>query len=414
MELGRYSFGIGDRFGREGRAQLAAFQKLLDKGISVTPVWNKSSREHQLIGSSPVDTRKAAEAAVKAANWPGAYFLDADHIGRKTVKDFIGHCNYFTVDVAEQIGKPVEPIELAEFLRFCQRFTKPYHLPRFISEKPIDLQFVARLAARYLAAIEEVQEIYQYLTDHIAQSFILELSIDETQSPQTPIELFVILIAAAWKKLPLDTIAPKFSGQFNKGIDYIGELEQFANEFEQDIRITQFAVEEFGFPAGLKLSIHSGSDKFSLYPIMRSIIAKYDTGLHLKTAGTTWLEELIGMAAADGEGLVLAKEIYRQAFARNAELTAPYATVLAIDQSKLPKPAVVAKWSAAEFVAALQHDPQAIAFNPNFRQLLHVGYKIAAEMGSEFQDALARYAEFIAPHVTDNLYSRHLQPLFIG
>jgi len=414
MELGKYSFGIGDRFGREGVAQLAAFQKLLEQGVMVTPVWNKSSREHQLIGSSPVDTRLAAEAAVKAANWQGAYFLDADHVGRKTVQDFIGHCNYFTIDVVEQIGKPVEPQELSEFLRFCQHYTKPFHLPEYISEKPIDLQFVARVAAHYLAAIEEVQEIYQYLTDHIAQSFVLELSIDETQAPQTPIELLVILIAAAWKKLPLDTIAPKFSGQFNKGIDYVGDLQQFADEFEQDIRILQFAIDELGFPAGLKLSIHSGSDKFSLYPIMRSIIRKYDAGLHLKTAGTTWLEELIGIAAAGGAGLVLAKEIYRQAFTRYAELTAPYATVLAIDQSKLPNPAVVAKWSAAEFVAALHHDPKAGMFNPHFRQLLHVGYKVAAEMDTEFQAALVSYAEFIAPQVTDNLLKRHLQPLFIG
>ena len=412
MELGKYSFGIGDRFEHEGAAQLVAFQKLLEKGISVTPVWNKSSREHQLIGSSPVDTRKAAVAAVKAANWQGGYFLDADHVGRKTVKDFIGQCNYFTIDVAEQIGKPVEPKTLTEFLRFCQRYTKPLRLPEYISEEPIDLQFVARLAARYLAAIEEVQEIYQYLTDHIAQTLILELSIDETQAPQTPIELFVILLAAAWKKLPLDTIAPKFSGQFNKGIDYIGDLQQFADEFEKDIRIIQFAIDELGFPAGLKLSIHSGSDKFSLYPIMRSIIGKYDAGLHLKTAGTTWLEELTGLAAAGGEGLALAQEIYCQAFARYAELTSPYATVLAIDQSQLPKPTVVAKWSGAEFVAALQHDPKLGAFNSNFRQLLHVGYKIAAEMGGKFLTALEHHRTSIAGRVTANIY-QHLEKLFL-
>ena len=412
MELEKYSFGIGDRFEHEGVAQLAAFQKLLEKGISVTPVWNKSSREHQLIGSSPIDTRKAAEAAVKVANWQGAYFLDADHVGRKTVKDFIGQCNYFTIDVAEQIGKPVEPKTLTEFLRFCQRYTKPLRLPEYISEEPIDLQFVARLAARYLAAIEEVQEIYQYLTDHIAQSFVLELSIDETQAPQTPIELFVILLAAAWKKLPLDTIAPKFSGQFNKGIDYIGDLQQFADEFEKDIRIIQFAINELGFPTGLKLSIHSGSDKFSLYSIMRSIIGKYDAGLHLKTAGTTWLEELTGLAAAGGEGLALAQEIYRQAFARYAELTAPYVTVLAIDQSHLPKPTVVAKWSGAEFVAALRHDPKANAFNPHFRQLLHVGYKIAAEMGDKFLTALEHHRTSIAGRVTTNIY-QHLEKLFL-
>ncbi len=74
--------------------------------------------------------------------------------------------------------------------------------------------------------------------------------------------------------------------------------------------VLQWAMEKFELPAGLKLSVHSGSDKFSLYPVIRSVLKKFNTGLHLKTAGTTWLEELIGLAEAGGDGLVIAREIY--------------------------------------------------------------------------------------------------------
>ena len=88
----------------------------------------------------------------------------------------------------------------------------------------------------------------------------------------------------------MQTIAPKFTGRFNKGVDYVGDLDQFAREFEEDLLVIDFAVKEFGLPKELKLSVHSGSDKFSIYPIIAEAIAKYDKGIHLNTAGTTWLE----------------------------------------------------------------------------------------------------------------------------
>ena len=109
------------------------------------------------------------------------------------------------------------------------------------------------------------------------------------------------------EKIPAQTIAPKFTGRFNKGVDYVGDAEQFAKEFEQDVLVIDFAVKEFGLPEDLKLSVHSGSDKFTIYPIMAEIIKKYDKGLHVKTAGTTWLEEVIGLAISGDEGLACCK-----------------------------------------------------------------------------------------------------------
>ncbi|MFA6702764.1 MAG: tagaturonate epimerase family protein, partial [Dysgonamonadaceae bacterium] len=104
------------------------------------------------------------------------------------------------------------------------------------------------------------------------------------------------------KGVQVQTIAPKFTGRFNKGVDYVGDLDQFAKEFEEDVLVIDFGVKEFGLPQELKLSVHSGSDKFSIYPIMAKVIKKHDKGLHLKTAGTTWLEEVIGLSMSGGEG----------------------------------------------------------------------------------------------------------------
>ena len=133
---------------------------------------------------------------------------------------------------------------------------------------------------------------------------------DETDTPQTPVELFLILAMIAREEIPAQTVAPKFTGRFNKGVDYVGDLAQFEKEFDEDLSVIAFAVREFGLPETLKLSVHSGSDKFSLYPIINRLIKKHGAGLHVKTAGTTWLEEVIGLAEAGGEGLRLAQEIY--------------------------------------------------------------------------------------------------------
>src|SRR6185503_21360757 len=127
------------------------------------------------------------------------------------------------------------------------------------------------------------------------------------------------------------TIAPKFTGRFNKGVDYVGNVARFEKEFSDDVAVIAFAVKQYSLPPTLKLSVHSGSDKFSIYPAIRRGLAKSNSGLHIKTAGTTWLEELIGLAEAGNSGLDLAKEVYAGALSHLEELCAPYASVIDID-----------------------------------------------------------------------------------
>jgi hypothetical protein len=158
--------------------------------------------------------------------------------------------------------------------------------------------------------------------------------------------------------------------------------------------------------------VHSGSDKFSLYPVIRRALERTGAGVHVKTAGTTWLEELIGLSEAGGDGLALAKEIYAYALEHVDELCAPYATVIDIDRTRLPAAAEVASWEGPRLAAAIRHLPADPRFNPHVRQLLHVSFKVAAKQGARYTDLLVAHRDIVGRQVTENLYERHLRPLF--
>ena len=415
MKLEKYSIGVGDRFGLEGVAQLRALQAAGERGVQIVPVWNKSNREHTLIGTSPGDARKAAVTAVKKCRWTNSYYVDADHIGLGNVDPFLAACNYFTIDIADFIGKPADPVLRKKFIDGQRRFVGELSIPGIERTFQVSVESLGSFADKYLCAITEAGHVYRYIAGKKGgDGYIIEVSVDEASQPQTPIDLFFILAAIAAEGIPVQTIAPKFSGSFLKGIDYVGDLGQFTREFEDDIAVLGFAVRSFNLSANLKLSVHSGSDKFSLYPIIRRAIMKSDTGIHLKTAGTTWLEEVIGLAAAGKDGLQLAQEIYAASFMRFDELAKPYLPVIAIDKSKLPHPKEVDQWDSNKFVDTLRHDQSNPLYNIHFRQLLHIGFKIAAEMGDRFIVLLNKYRDEIEANVTYNIFDRHILPLFIG
>ncbi len=413
MQLGKYSIGMGDRFAHQGEAQLRAIIRANEKGLNISPVWNKSNREHIYVHTHPSDVRKEADAAVAALEFKGKYFVDADHINLSTVAPFVETADFFTLDVAAFIGKPSAQADVEAFVNSCEKYLGELTIPGI--EKPFHVtkDALVVIAGKFLAATQQASEIYKYLVENKgAGNFVTEVSMDEVESPQTPLDMLFILKMLADKGVPAQTIAPKFTGRFNKGVDYRGDLDQFAKEFEEDVLVIDFAVKEFGLPAELKLSVHSGSDKFSIYPIMADIIKKHDKGLHLKTAGTTWLEEVIGLAVAGGDGLELAKKIYAGSYNRKDELCAPYADVIDIDGSQLPSVEEVNAWSSEKFANTLRHIPGHPDYNANFRQLIHVAYKVAAELGDEYYAMLEKYAEIIGQCVEENIYERHLKRLF--
>lgn len=415
LTLAKFSIGVGDRFARQASAQLRACELAAEAGVEVIPVWNKSNREHSIIGTEPATTRAAADAAVQARGWAKPYFVDADHIRLDTVDRFLGPCDFFTIDVADSIGQPADPAAVAAFAARHAGLVGRHELPGLPEPVTIGRDDLARVAHKYLKAAQDAGAIYRKIAAAKGEGrFVTEVSMDETDAPQTPPELLLILAALADEGVPAQTVAPKFTGRFNKGVDYVGDLGQFEREFRADLAVIAFAVDRFGLPADLKLSVHSGSDKFSLYPVIRRAVRDTGAGLHLKTAGTTWLEEVIGLAEAGGDGLTLAKEIYATALKKKDDLCAPYAAVIDIDPAKLPPASEVNGWSSDQFVRALRHDPADPQFNAHLRQLVHVGFKVAAQMGDRYLQAVDAHEATIARNVTGNLWDRHLKPLFAG
>lgn len=414
MKLERFSFGMGDRFEHQAEAQLKAVIKAKEQGVNITPIWNKSNREHQSIKTDPISLRTEADAAVKALGWTGPYRVDADHITLKTVDGFIDSSDFFTLDVADFIGKPAPENEAEAFITRRRKYIGSLSIPGINQKFEITENMLRDIADRFLLAAIEAGKLYKHIAAAKGEdNFIAEVSMDEVNEPQTPVELFFILSALADNDIKVQTIAPKFTGRFNKGVDYVGNLQQFAKEFEEDILVIKHAIKEFGLPENLKLSVHSGSDKFSIYKPINELIKKHNAGLHLKTAGTTWLEEMIGLAEAGNEALELAKEIYGIALGRFDELCGPYATVIDVQKSRLPEIEEVNGWSGEKFANTLRHDVQNPDFNPDFRQLLHVAYKVAGEKSDRYYAALEKYSDIVAFHVTTNLYEKHIVPLFL-
>jgi hypothetical protein len=415
MKIGKYSIGIGDRFAHQGEAQLKAILKAKQElGIDITPVWNKSNREHNIVHSEPADTRKEADAAVKALGFTGQYLVDADHINLNNVDKFIDSSDFFTLDVADYIGKPTSPSEIDKFVANHKNFVGAFKIPGIDHPFEITEEYLRKFASKFLYATNEASKIYQHiLAKKGVGTFITEVSMDEVDEPQKPLDMLFILKSLSDLRVPAQTIAPKFTGRFNKGVDYEGDVLQFEKEFEEDMLVIDYAIKNFSLPAELKLSVHSGSDKFSIYPVMGKLLKKYNKGIHVKTAGTTWLEEVIGLSLAGEEGLDLAKAIYSMAYKRKDELCGPYATVIDIKADHLPKPESILKWDSEKFSQTLRHDQSNPNYNPSFRQLIHVGYKVAAEYGKEYTDALKANKEIVGNCVTENIYDRHIKRLFV-
>lgn len=412
MKLDKFSMGVGDRFEHQGKAQLQAIQKFQSEGVDVAPVWNKSHREHEIIGTEPASVKKEAEAAVKALDWKGNYYIDADHIGFDNVDLFLDSSNYFTLDVADMIGTEAEQGEIDSFVNKYKQYANKNDLPDELKSHNISDQDIEEIAGKYLQAVKEAGKIYRHIKSEKGDgNFVTEVSMDETENPQTPVEMFFILAAIAEEGIPAQTIAPKFSGEFYKGIDYVGDVSAFRKEFKADLKVIEYAVAEFDLPENLKISIHSGSDKFSIYKPIKELLQETGAGLHIKTAGTTWLEELHGLILSGKEGLNYARNIYKQALKRIDELSAPYADVINIDNKELPSASKIEEASAQEFSDMLVNDVSNPKYNIHLRQLLHLSYKLPAENLSNYYSLLENNEDVVADQVTKNIY-RHISQIF--
>src|SRR4051812_17076890 len=163
LTLPKYSMGIGDRFAHQGKAQLAAFVKAKQLGVEVAPVWNKSNREHNIVHSEPDSVRVEADAAVNALGWTSPYFVDADHIGVKTVDRFIAASDFFTLDVADFIAKPACEEEIKTFVSAHARYAGSLKVPGIDGALEVTTARIESIARKYLFAVQEAGRIYRYV-----------------------------------------------------------------------------------------------------------------------------------------------------------------------------------------------------------------------------------------------------------
>ncbi len=161
MILDKYSIGIGDRFEHQGKAQLQALIKAKKMGINITPVWNKSHREHKIVKTSPDSVRSEADSAVKQLAWQDAYYVDADHINLSNVDLFIDSSDFFTLDVADFIGNKADDADINDFVQSYKKYIGLLDIKGIDKSIEITYSLIREIAGKILPAVKEAGRIYR-------------------------------------------------------------------------------------------------------------------------------------------------------------------------------------------------------------------------------------------------------------
>jgi hypothetical protein len=295
------SFGFGDRLGLATPGHIAAVQ-----GTGIAPIFAQQSvRENTRTGRTPQIVLDDAMWAIFAADWRAPWGADADHV--KEISDlppFIAASySFYTIDPNEYVDNAAHT-DAIETLK-AKVTDLPWEelgiswegLVQLYGAAPIQLDRITlefqeetllRAAAKYGRAIAHIKSVSDYLVEHVNQ-FDLEASVDETDTPTSAEEHYYIASELRRLKVPFTSLAPRFIGSFEKGVDYVGGIAEFDRELEKHAAVMH-AI------GGYKLSIHTGSDKFSIYP---SIAQQAHNLVHVKTAGTSYLEALRVIATID-------------------------------------------------------------------------------------------------------------------
>ena len=385
------SFGVGDRLGIAALGHIRVFER-----FDAYPILAQQSiRELNLTNRTYEDVLDAASFAVFREGFKKKWGADGDHL--KTAADIkyalsLGF-TMITLDCSEHINTTITEQNAPALPPGC---AEKYLNKTFdIGEKQV-LSFteneLKKIAATYGKAIYFAYEIYSKFIKHAKIPADFEISIDETTAPTTPLEHFFIARELIDAGVEFATIAPRFCGEFQKGIDYIGNVSQF----EKEIKVHAIIARHFDY----KLSIHSGSDKFSVFPL----IGKETKGVfHIKTAGTNWLEA-IRVVAMENPGLY--REIHKYAFEIFDQATKYY--VVKADIKKIPN---IDKMTDSQLPSLLNND--------DCRQMIHITYGFILSRKNEdgsftFRDRLYKlwrekeevYAKAITKHI-----GRHLELL---
>ena len=398
-----FSMGFGDRLGRASTGHLRILKEFYP---SVKPVLaQQSMRELILTNRTYQEVLDSATWAVFQEGWRGGFGADGDHLKKlEDIQDAlnIGY-SMITLDCSDEIDNSITSLSDDEVLIRYQALPEANrsqweaeYLAKSINLGGHELTFTALELAQnaliYSKAIDHTEEIYQKAISKANRAIDFELSIDETFTPTSPQAHYFVAQELKKRNIEIVSLAPRFCGEFQKGIDYIGDLKHFEEEFILHAAI----ADHFGY----RLSVHSGSDKFSVFPI----VGKETKGrVHVKTAGTNWLEALRLVAIKDSD---LLKEMYDYGLKNFDEARKLYHVTT--DLSLLPQPENL--------------DPEGLAnlLNANdTRQVLHITYGVLlnakkADGSFLFKDRFFElldkeedaYADLLITH-----FHKHLKPL---
>ncbi|OQB15020.1 MAG: hypothetical protein BWY15_00835 [Firmicutes bacterium ADurb.Bin193] len=395
--LGRErSFGVGDRLGIATPGHIRVFED-----FDAYPVLaQQSMRELTLTNRTYEDVVDSASFAVYRDGFKKGFGADGDHL--KTAKDVeyalsLGF-TMITLDCSDHIKNGVTDEMCADF-EIPSEFSQRYLGKSFDIGEGVTLTFdeaeLKKILIIYGGAIDFAHEIYNTFFASGKYDADFEISIDETATPTTPLQHFFVASELALRGVKCATVAPRFCGEFQKGVDYIGDLAQF----EDEMTVHSTIARHFGY----KLSIHSGSDKFSTFPI----IGEKTRGVfHVKTAGTNWLEAMRVVAIADPS---LYRQIHKYALVAFAEASTYYHVTT--DLNKIPDIDKMADSELPELFT--QNDP---------RQLIHITYglilsKKTPEGEFEFRDKLYKLWRENEGLYSDSLYNhigRHMTELGVA
>jgi hypothetical protein len=360
------SFGFGDRLGLATPGHIAAA-----KGTYFAPIFAQQSvRENARTGRTPQQVLDDAQRAVEAAHWDAPWGADADHLkSPDDLPPFVAAgYTFYTVDPSEYVDNAADADPLPVLQQKAKELNWDELSVLYLNGKceavfaTFDTETLLRAAVKYGKAVRHTVGMYRRLS-LMKDEFDFEISVDETDSPTTPLEHFFIASELTRLGVRFTSLAPRFIGRFEKGVDYLGDLAALDAEMAKHAAVTA----HFGT---YKLSLHSGSDKFSVYPL---IARHWGERVHIKTAGTSYLEALRVLARLE-PGLF--NEIY--AFSRQHYEADRRTYHVSAQLEKLPE---------CGDLSALLDDFHA-------REVLHVTFgSVLAQFGAQLKAALERHLD---------------------
>jgi hypothetical protein len=378
------SFGFGDRLGLATRGHIQALRL---STFDLRPVFAQQSvRENTRTGRTPQQVMDDAKRAVDAAKWDSTWGADADHL--KTVDDLPPFVDagytFFTVDPGEHVDNAADTDPLEALRQKVTVLNWGELSALYLSGDSdqawgrFDSESLMRAAVKYSRAIQHAVSMFKRLSE-LKDEFDFEMSVDETDAPTTPLEHFFIANELTRAGVKFTSLAPRFIGRFEKGVDYIGNLNELDVELSKHAAVTA----HFGT---YKLSLHSGSDKFSVYPL---IAKHWGERIHVKTAGTSYLEALRALAVTEPN---LFERIWALGLERYPTDRATYHVSAEIEKAP------------AEISPALLDDFHA-------REILHVTFGSALmQFGGEIKSALINHSDVYNSNLQKH-FRKHLDLL---